>query len=143
MTTALHVANVLLAGLLAGMEFAFHHGLRGPMLQLDDAAHLRLRRALVLRLRVLVPAFFVPTLLTGIAVTVLEGLKPLHLAALGGLAVWIALRVVGTVPINSATLEWDEARPPVDWKERVERAERFHAIGVAAAVTSFVCFTLA
>jgi hypothetical protein len=141
--STLHLVNVLLAGLLAGMEFAFHQGLRGPMLELDDAAHLRLRKALVLRLRVLVPAFFVPTLLTGIAVTVLEWPKPLHVAALAGLGLWVALRVVGTVPINSATLEWDLAKPPADWKRRVERAERFHAVGVAAAVTAFICFTLA
>ena len=50
--------------------------MRAPAEVLDEQAQLQLRQALVLRLRVLVPAFFVPTALSGIAVTVLDGSAP-------------------------------------------------------------------
>ena len=49
-------------------------------------------------------------------------------------------RVVGTVPINRATLEWPLDAPPSDWKMRVEKAERFHIVGTWAAVAAFACF---
>ena len=72
----LDVVNVFFAGLLAGMEFVIHYGLRALAEVLDDTAQLELRQALVLRLRVLVPAFFVPTAVSAIAVTLLDWTAP-------------------------------------------------------------------
>lgn len=47
--------NVLCAGLLAGEEFAVCYGLRSSFASLDERSHIRLRQALIRRLRVLVP----------------------------------------------------------------------------------------
>jgi hypothetical protein len=55
----------------------------------------------------------------------------------------IGVRVVGTVPINSATLAWDVDAPPKNWKALVDHAERFHIFGAWAAVMSFTCFLVA
>ena len=74
--TILEVVNVFFAGILAGMEFVIHYGLRAPAEVLDERAQLQLRQAMVLRLRVLVPAFFVPTAVSGIAVTIIDGATP-------------------------------------------------------------------
>ncbi len=142
MTTALHLANVFCVGILAGMEILIHYGLRAPSAVLDDRSQLQLRQALVLRLRILVPAFFVPTALSGIAIAALEGAGPglgLRCVGLLVLAVWIFIRIVGTVPINSATLNWTLDAPPKDWKARVARAERFHDVGVWAVILAFAC----
>lgn len=139
----LHFANLFFAGILAGMEIAIHFGLHGPTRVLSDPSQLRLRQALVLRLRILVPAFFVPTAVTGIAVAILDGTAPglwYRCAAMGCGVVWVAIRVVGTVPINSATLTWQAEAPPVDWRARVDRAERFHVLGVWAAALAFAFF---
>ncbi len=57
--------------------------------------------------------------------------------------VWIMVRVVGTVPINSATLTWDAAAPPKNWRARVDHAERFHIIGVWAVILAFAFFLTA
>ncbi len=141
--TVLDVVSVFFAGLLAGMEFVIHYGLRGPSEVLDERAQLQLRQALVLRLRVLVPAFFVPTALLAIAATVLDGAAPgLWLRGAGLLAVliWSVIRVIGTVPINSATLTWQLSAPPKNWKTLVNHAERFHDVGVWAVVLAFACF---
>ena len=134
--------NVFFAGILAGMEFVIHYGFRTPAEVLDERAQLQLRQALVLRLRVLVPAFFLPTAVSGIAVTVLDGATPglwFRAAGIGAMLIWIVIRVIGTVPINSATLTWQLDAPPKDWKALVNHAERFHIVGVWAAVVAFAC----
>jgi hypothetical protein len=135
--TILDFVTLFFAGMLAGIEFVIHYGLRGPSELLDERAQLQLRQALVLRLRVLVPTFFVPTAVFGIVVTLLNSATPgfvFRCAAVLALSLWILIRVVGTVPINSAT---------ADWKELVNRAERFHSVGVWAAVLAFAFFLTA
>jgi hypothetical protein len=138
--------NLFFAGMLAGIEFVIHYGLSTSAETLDDRSQLQHRQALVMRLRVLVPAFFVPTAMTGIAVTVLDTTMPgLWFGCAGVLAalLWVVIRVIGTVPINSATLTWQLDAPPKDWKARVNHAERFHIVGTWAAVVAFACFLVA
>ncbi|MBA3824092.1 MAG: DUF1772 domain-containing protein [Ktedonobacterales bacterium] len=140
---SLDFVNVFFAGLLAGIEFVIHYGLQTPTLVLDEHAQLQLRQALVLRLRVLVPAFFVPTALSGIAVTVLNGSAPgvwFRCAGLVAIFIWVLIRIIGTVPINSATLTWQADAPPANWQALVNHAERFHSVGVWAAVITFAGF---
>jgi len=144
--TVLDVVNVFFAGILAGMEFVIHYGLRAPAEVLDEQSQIQLRQAMVLRLRVLVPAFFIPAAVTGIAVTVLDGGAPgfwLRCAGVLAIVIWIFIRVIGTVPINSATLTWQPGAPPKDWKALVNHAERFHIVGVWAMVLAFAFFLTA
>jgi len=146
LVTLLDFVNLFFAGMLAGIEFVIHYGLRGPSEILDDHSQLQLRQALVMRLRVLVPAFFAPTAVLGIALTVLSGGIPgfwFRCAAVLAVCIWILIRVVGTVPINSATADWQLSAPPKNWKELVNRAERFHSVGVWAAVLAFAFFLTA
>ena len=139
----LHLLTQLFAGLLAGFEIAVHYGLGPSPKSLDERAQILLRQALVLRLRLLAPALFVPTLALGIS----SGVESRHssnvwfyVVALALLCVWIGIRIVRTVPENSETLEWDPANPPTGWREQVEQTERFHVIAAWAAVGAFFCF---
>jgi hypothetical protein len=144
--TVLDFVNIFFAGMLAGIEFVIHYGLRRPSEMLDEHSQLQLRQALVVRLRVLVPAFFVPTAVLGIALTILNGGSSgfwFRCVAVLAVGIWILIRVVGTVPINSATADWQLSAPPKNWKELVNRAERFHIVGVWAAVLSFAFFLTA
>src|SRR5690242_4891490 len=145
-TTILDLINVFFAGMLAGIEFVIHYGLRKPAEILDERSQLQFRQALVLRLRVLVPAFFVPVAVLGIALTFLGSAAPgfgLRCAGMVALLIWIMIRVIGTVPINSATLTWQLSTPPTNWKAQVDHAERFHIVGVWAAILAFACFLTA
>jgi len=145
-TTVLDFVNVFFAGMLAGIEFVIHYGLRGPSEILDEQSQLQFRQALVLRLRVLVPAFFVPAAVLGIALTVLNSAAPgfgFRCAGVVAILTWILIRVIGTVPINSATLTWQPSAPPKNWKALVNHAERFHIVGVWAAVLAFAFFLIA
>jgi hypothetical protein len=142
----LDVASVFFAGLLAGMELVLHYGVTVPTEVLDDRSQLRLRQALVTRLRVLVPALFLPTTAFALAGLLFDSAPPvrwLRLAGVLALVVWIVIRVVGTVPINSATLTWSVSAPPPNWKALARHAERFHDVGVWAVVFAFGCFLAA
>jgi hypothetical protein len=144
--TVLDFVNIFFAGMLAGIEFVIHYGLRGPSEILDEHSQLQLRQALVMRLRVLVPAFFAPTAVLGIALTVLNNAAPgfgFRCAGVVAILTWIVIRVIGTVPINSATLTWQLSAPPKNWKAQVNHAERFHIVGVWAAVLAFAFFLTA
>jgi hypothetical protein len=144
--TLLDFVNLFFAGMLAGIEFVIHYGVREPAEQLPDHAQLQLRKALVLKLRVLVPAFFAPAAVLGIGLTFFNTTTPgfvLRCVAVVALVIWIVIRVIGTVPINSATVDWQLSAPPQDWKAQVTHAERFHIVGVWAAVLTFVCFLIA
>ena len=142
----LDIVNVFFAGLLAGIEFVIHYGLRAPSEILDEQSQLKFRQALVLRLRVLVPAFFVPTAITGIGLMILEGTSPgfgFRCAGVIALLTWILIRGIGTVPINSATLSWQASAPPENWKAQVNHAERYHIVGVWAVIMAFAFFLTA
>jgi hypothetical protein len=144
--TVLDFVNVFFAGMLAGIEFVIHYGVRAPAEMLDDHAQLQFRQALVLKLRVLVPAFFVPVAVLGITLTVINSAAPgfvFRCAGVVALLTWIVIRVIGTVPINSATLIWQLSSPPTNWKAQVNHAERFHIVGVWAAVLAFAFFLTA
>src|SRR5271156_1915699 len=100
----LHLVNLFFAGMLAGIETAVHYGLGAPPAVLTEQAQIQLRQALVLRLRVLVPAFFAPTLVSAIALTAIEGSASglwLRCTGLLALVIWIVIRGIRTVSINS------------------------------------------
>ena len=133
-------ASVLFAGLLAGEEFVIRYGVRGPLASLDNRAHILLRQALILPLRVLVPAVYLATLVSAGAATVLDGIDSglaLRGVGLGVLLVWIAVTLGGTVPINAAALDWDANAPPADWRAQVDRWEHLNTVRTWAAVTAF------
>jgi hypothetical protein len=141
--TLLAFINVFFAGILAGVEVVIHYGLRGPAIVLDERSQLQLRQALILKLRVLVPAIFLPTLVFGISIAIRDVGAPgvgFRIVGLAALLIWIAIRVVGTVPINSATLTWDPNALPTDWQAQVEHAERFHIVGAWATIIAFAAF---
>jgi hypothetical protein len=138
----LYFANLFFAGILAGMEIAIHYGVGAPPAILDDRWQILFRQGLIRRLRVLVPAFFLPAVLSAIAITILDRPAPgfwLRCAALLALLLWIVARVIVTVPMNSATLTWNADAPPQNWKALIERTEGFHIMGVWAALVAFVC----
>lgn len=142
----LNCINIFFAGILAGTEIVIHYGLRTPSEVLDERSQIQLRQAMILRLRVLVPALFLPMFVSGIAVIILAGTAPgLWFRCVGMLAmlIWVLIRIVGTIPINSVTLTWQSDAPPRNWKALINHAERFHIVGVWSVVLTFALCLLA
>ena len=78
LATILDFVTVFFAGLLAGALFVIDYGVgRAVAAVVDEPSHILLRQVLIQSLRVLVPAIlFVPTILSGVAITVLDGVDP-------------------------------------------------------------------
>jgi hypothetical protein len=128
--------NLLFAGLLAGAELLVYYGVRAALTVLDQVPHLRMRQALIRRLRVLVPALFGPAVLTAAAVAVFDG-SPLRYVALLPILAGVLTTAFGTVAINQAVLTWDPEAPPPQWQTTIARWERQDLIRCWAAVTAF------
>jgi hypothetical protein len=138
--------NLFCSGILAGLEIATHYAIHKPTLSLEDKAQIIFRQGIVRTLRWIVPGFFIPTTLSGIALTLMDSASPgfyFRLAALLFIFIWIYLRVIGTVPINAGSLEWNPDNPPKDWKEQIAKAERFHIVGTWATTLAFILFIMA
>ena len=108
LATVLDFVNVFFAGILAGALFVIDYGVgRAVAAVLDEQSQIQVRQALIRSLRVLVPAIFILTILSGIAITVLYGYDPGFVFRLAGLLVVLTsflLALLGTAPINAAAL---------------------------------------
>ena len=128
--------NLFCTGLLAGIEFLVCFGLRAPLKVLDEQPQIRIRQALIRRLRVLVPAVFLLTALSGITGALLQGTAPgfvLRCAAVVAVLTWTLTTFLGTVPINEAVLTWRPEAPPENWKAIITRWERLDLVRTGAA----------
>jgi uncharacterized membrane protein len=142
----LGLVSLLGAGLLAGEEITIRYGVRAPLASLDDQTHIRVRQALIRRLRVLVPAVYLATIVSAATTAILDGTGgglALRSAALLALVAWITVTVGGTVPINSAALDWEPSAPPGDWRVRVNRWERLNSLRAWLAVAAFALLLVA
>ncbi|HTA07070.1 MAG TPA: DUF1772 domain-containing protein [Streptosporangiaceae bacterium] len=142
----LGLVSLLGAGLLAGEEITIRYGVRAPLARLDDQTHIRVRQALIRRLRVLVPAVYLATIVSAATTAIVDGTSgglALRSAALVALVAWIAVTVGGTVPINSAALDWEPSAPPGDWRVRVDQWERLNSVRAWLAVAAFALLLVA
>ncbi len=140
-------ANVLGAGILAGEEFIVRYGVRAPIATLEPKPQIQLRQALIRRMRVVIPAVFVFTLLSGAGAAWLgPRFDPgfgIRFAGLLALVAFIAITLAGTVPINKAALGWNPAAPPADWRAAIARWERLDTARTWAALAAFGLFLAA
>jgi uncharacterized membrane protein len=141
------LVNLFCTGVLAGEEFVIRFGVRAPVASLDEGPQIQLRQALIRRLRVLVPAVFALAALSGIVVAVLDGGLDLRsgfrCAGLLALLGFILITLMGTVPINQATLTWEPAAPPQNWRALVGRWEKLDTARTWAAIAAFGLFLTA
>jgi hypothetical protein len=142
----LEFINLFCAGLLAGAELTVRFGVRAPIRILDEQPQVELRQALIRRLRVLVPAVYVPTALSAVAVTVLAGIGAgFGFRCVGLLAVllWTLTTFLGTVPINADMLTWRPEAPPNHWRAIIGKWERLDTVRFWAATSAFAFFLTA
>lgn len=138
--------GLLLAGLLAGEEFIVRYGVHPALSSLGDRPHILARQALVRRLRVVVPALMVPTVLVAVAVLAIGGTGAgfaFRIAGMVALVAFVLFSFLGTVPINIRVNEWQVDAPPADWKATIRRWEQIDVFRSSAAILAFALFLLA
>jgi uncharacterized membrane protein len=145
-TLVVEFANLFFIGLLAGIEFLVYFGLRQPLTVLDVQAQIQMRHALIRRLRVLVPAVFLSSAISGIAVAVLRGTAPgvvFRCAAVLAVLGWTLATFMGTVPINEDMLTWRPDDPPANWRAIIKKWEWLDLARTCAALVAFAFFLAA
>lgn len=118
------------------------YGIAAPSASFGEAERIALRQVFLRRLRVLAPALFLPSFLLTLLIAFQErheGGPWLCWAAAAALLLRVIIRIVRTVPVNSATLEWNPNAPPPNWQSSVARTEQFHVIAAWAAIFAFTC----
>jgi hypothetical protein len=135
--TIIAAFSLLFAGTLAGEEFIVRYGVQPALSTLDDHSHLRARKALVSRLRWVVPALMLPTVVLALVTVVSHG-TVLGWLGVATLVAFLLFSFLGTVPINIKVNDWDVENPPTDWKALVARWELIDVFRSAAAILAFV-----
>jgi uncharacterized membrane protein len=138
---ALQWASLFLAGLLAGEELVVRYGVHPALASLGEHASIGARQALILKLRILVPSIFLPTAATSV-IALLVDWSPWRLAGSLLLLAWGLTTGIGTVPINSAVIQWDAAAPPADWHDVIARWARIDILRSSAALVAFACLVV-
>lgn len=145
--TALEFVNLFSVGILAGILFIIEYGVgRATAAVLDEQLQLQLRQALIRGLRVLVPAILVPTVLLGVATTILDGNGPGFVFRCAGMLAVITcllLAFFGTAPINQAILSWQPGAPPNNWRTLLSRWKRLDIGRTWAGIAAFALFLTA
>ena len=137
--------NLFFVGMLAGEEFTVLAGVRTPLANLEDNPHIRFRQALIYRLRVVVPIMFGLAIFSGVATTLINSSGSgfgFRCAGLLILLAFILITFLGTVPINSAALDWNPAAPPANWRVLVQKWERLDNFRCGAALVAFALFLI-
>ena len=138
----LETIGLVLSGLLAGEEFIVRYGVQPALGNLPDRSHVLARQALVRRLRIVVPALMVPTVLVAVAVLVFAGGGPgvgFRWAEVIALVAFVLISFLGTVPINIKVNDWRVDDLPADWKALVLRWEQIDVFRSSAALVAFCC----
>jgi len=148
MSVIVQALNLFLGGTLAGAEVVVRLAVHGAISSLDDAAHIRVRQALIRRLRILVPMILFPSFITAVLLVTLFGapsssappVSALRLTGLCSLSVMLLIAVAGTVPINKRLLAWTSDAPPPNWKDIISRWQNLDTVRCTAAVVAFAAF---
>jgi len=123
-TVILEFIKLFCSGMVAGSLFVILYGVRTPISLLDNASQIQVRQALIRRLRVVKPATILPTVLSGIAVAILDWSGPgfiFRWAGVLSLLACLLLTLLGTAPINKAAHTWQPNTPPQTWRIQVSR----------------------
>jgi uncharacterized membrane protein len=146
MLNALEVVTIVVAGLMVGVEFCvafilnwIFNGLPEDSDQLARARGGRLLGAVM-------PFWYVGSLILSAVWAILGWHHPgagLVVIAAALLIVSVLMSVLLLVPINNRGKTWTPENRPADWKEQMNRWNRYHYARVAVIVAAFALLATA
>ena len=146
MLSTLQVFTTVVVGLMVGVEFAVAFVLNRILDGLPDDSS-QLGRAHGGRmLGAVMPVWYITSLVlvTGWAIAA-WGDKGAGLVVTAGalLILSVVMSVLLLVPINNRSKTWTPGNRPADWKQQMNRWDRFHYIRVAVIVAAFALLVTA
>ncbi|MEC3975891.1 DUF1772 domain-containing protein [Amycolatopsis sp. H20-H5] len=146
MLTALEVFTTVVVGLLVGVEFSvafvlnpIFNGLPEDSAQLGRAHGGRMLGALM-------PFWYIGSLVLSAVWAIAGWHHPgagLVVIAAALLIVSVLMSILLLVPINNRSKTWTVENRPEDWKEQMNRWDRFHYVRVAVIVAAFALLATA
>ena len=146
MLSALEVVTVVVVGLMVGVEFSVAFVMNPIFNGLPDDAGQRARSHEGRMLGAAMPVWYVGSLVLS-AVWAIAGWRHpgtgLVVIAAALLIVSVVMSVLLLVPINNRGKTWTPENRPEDWKEQMNRWDRFHYVRVAVIVAAFALLATA
>lgn len=146
MFSALEVSTVVVVGLMVGVEFSVAFVMNPIFKALPEDAG-QLGRAHGGRmLGAVMPVWYVTSLVLTAVWAVAGRHRPgtgLVVTAAALLIVSVVMSVLLLVPINNRGKTWTPENRPADWKEQMNRWDRYHYVRVAVIIAAFALLAAA
>ena len=146
MLNALEVVTIVVVGVLVGVEFSVAfvinpilNGLPDDSTQLGRAHGGRMLGALM-------PFWYIGSLVLSAVLAIAGWHRPgagLVVIAAALLIVSVVMSLLLLVPINNRGKTWTVENRPADWKEQMNRWDRFHYVRVAILIAAFAVLAAA
>jgi uncharacterized membrane protein len=146
MLNALGIVTTVVVGLMVGVEFCVAFFVNRILDALPDDSNQQGRSHGGRMLGALMPVWYISSLVL-VAVWAIAGWHDpgagLVVAAAVLLIVSVIMSVLLLVPINDRGKTWTPDNRPADWKEQMNRWDRYHYVRVAVIVAAFALLVTA
>ncbi|MFE4590377.1 anthrone oxygenase family protein [Streptomyces laurentii] len=146
MLNALEVFTTVTVGLMVGVEFSVAFVINRILDALPEDSG-QLGRAHGGRmLGALMPFWYIGSLVLSAVWAVAGWHRPgavLVVVAAGLLILSVVMSLLLLVPINNRGKTWTPENRPEDWKEQMNRWDRYHYVRVAVLIAAFTCLVAA
>ncbi|CAM5613230.1 membrane protein [Streptomyces spiroverticillatus] len=146
MLDALQVVTTVLVGLMVGVEFSVAFVMNPIFSSLPEDADQQARSKGGRMLGALMPFWYIGSLvlaaLWAIAAWGTAG-TGLVVTAAGLLILSVVMSILLLVPINNQGKKWTPENRPADWKQQMNRWDRYHYVRVAVIIAAFTLLVVA
>ncbi|MGW5117968.1 anthrone oxygenase family protein [Streptomyces noursei] len=146
MLTALQVITTVSVGLMVGVEFSVAFVMNRIFNALPEDSDQLARSHGGRMLGAVMPVWYISSLVLA-AVWAIAGWRHegtgLVVTAAGLLIVSVIMSLLLLVPINNQGKTWTPENRPADWKEQMNRWDRYHYVRVAVIIAAFTLLVTA
>lgn len=146
MLTALEILTTVVVGVMVGVEFCVAFFVNPILDGLPDDSAQRGRSHGGRLLGAVMPVWYITSLVL-VAVWALAGWHHrgagLVVTAAALLILSVIMSILLLVPINNRAKTWTAENRPADWKQQMNRWDRFHYVRVAVIVAAFALLVAA
>ena len=146
MLNALEVFTTVIVGLMVGVEFSVAFVINPILIGLPGDNGLRGRTHGARMLGALMPFWYIGSLVLSAVWAIAGG----HHHGAGLVVIAAALLILSVimsllllVPINNRSKTWTPENRPADWKQQMNRWDRFHYVRVAVIIAAFALLVAA
>jgi len=146
MLNALEVLTTVVVGVMVGVEFSVAFVINPILDKLPDDSYLSGRAHGGRMLGAVMPVWYIGSLVLAAVWAVAgwnDGGAGLVVTAAGLLVVSVVMSILLLVPINNRTKNWTPETRPADWKEQMNRWDRYHYVRVAVIIAAFALLVAA